>query len=126
MPHPTAADQGARSGSRTLPMTVYLLYLLGMLMVITAPVGVLIAHIARGRAMDWMRSHYTFQIRTFWLGLPALLVGLFLTINVIGYLIIAAWMIWAVARCAAGISYLADYRPVPDPKSLWIGRGATR
>ncbi|WP_440994981.1 DUF4870 family protein [Arhodomonas sp. SL1] len=109
-----------RSG-RTLPMAVYLLYLLGMFMVVTVPVGVAIAYWARRRAPEWLRSHYTFQLRTFWLGLPVLALGLVLAANIIGYLIIAAWAAWVIARCAVGIGRLSDARGIPEPRSLALG-----
>lgn len=108
-------------GGRTLPMSVYLLFLLGMFMVVTVPVGVAIAHLARRNAPEWLSSHYTFQLRTFWLGLLILVPGLFLAVNFIGYLLIAFWVFWVVARCAVGISALTDGRPVPYPGSLWLG-----
>ncbi|WP_290649093.1 hypothetical protein [Aquisalimonas sp.] len=110
-----------RQSSRTLPMTVYILFFMGMLTVITAPVGVLIAHAARGKAPAWLHSHYTFQIRSFWLGLPVLLVGLLLTGSLVGYLVIAGWVVWVIARCASGVNHLMDRQPVPDPKALWLG-----
>ena len=116
-----SATADAPQGGRTLPMSVYLLYLLGMFMVVTAPVGVAIAHLARRRAPEWLHSHYTFQLRTFWLGLLILLPGLFLAVNFIGYLIVAFWVFWVIGRCAVGISALTDGRSIPHPRSLWLG-----
>ena len=109
-------------GSRTLPMTVYILFLMGMLTIVTAPVGVLIAHLASFRAPDWARSHYAFQVRTFWWGLPILAAGLTLAMNLIGYFLITAWVFWVIARCASGINMLMDNRAVPRPFSPWLGR----
>lgn len=116
----TTVDGGEQT-SLTLPMSVYILYLMGMMMVFTAPVGVVIAHGARKRGPDWVRTHYRFQIRTFWLGLPVLVAGVLLAGSIIGYLLIAAWVVWAIGRCAAGINYLSARRAVPEPASLWLG-----
>jgi uncharacterized membrane protein len=119
------ATAGEARAGRTLPMSVYLLFLLGMFMVVTVPVGVAIAHLARRRAPAWIHSHYTFQLRTFWLGLLVLLPGVVLAVNLVGYLLIAAWVVWVIARCAVGISCLADSRGIPEPRSLWLGGAAT-
>ena len=112
-----------RLRGKGIAMTVYLLYLGGIMMVFTAPLGVLIAHLMRPRVGSWTDSHLRFQIRTFWFGLPALLAGAGLLIwePVTGYLLITAWLAWAVGRCGVGIHRLMDNRPIEDPKSLWFG-----
>ncbi|MCC5859855.1 MAG: hypothetical protein JJT90_16975 [Ectothiorhodospiraceae bacterium] len=121
---PALATADTDGAGRTLPMSVYLLFLLGMLMVVTVPPGVLIAHLARRRAPDWIRSHYTFQLRTFWLGLLVLVPGILLAVNLLGYLLIAVWVVWVIARCAVGVSRLADGRAIPEPRGLWLGGAA--
>ena len=61
------------SEDRTLPAIVYGLYLLGLVNGLTILVGLVIAHINRDTAGPVMRSHYTFLIRTFWIGLAVFL-----------------------------------------------------
>lgn len=56
----------------TIPMAVYILYLVGFLAGITALVGLVLAYVNRSDASAWLQSHYTFQIRTFWIGLGML------------------------------------------------------
>ena len=60
---------------RGLALTVYILYLIGYLTGFTALVGVIIAHVKASSADEVLRSHYRFQIRTFWIGLLYLVLG---------------------------------------------------
>jgi uncharacterized membrane protein len=110
-----------RLRGKGVAMTVYILFLGGIMMLFTAFIGVLIAHLKRGRVGSWVDSHLLFQIRTFWLGLPALAAGLLLAWNLSGYLIITAWVVWAIGRCGVGIHRLMDNRPIDEPRSLWFG-----
>lgn len=107
----------------TWAAAVYLLLLGGIMMVVTAPVGVVLAHWRRHRAPAWLRSHFTFQIRTFWLGLLLFAAAVGLAMSLLGYLVLAVWMAWAVGRCAVGINDLMRRRAVPNPRGWVFGRG---
>ena len=52
-----------------LVLIVYLLYFAAYIFGITALIGVIIAHLRFPDATVLLRSHYQFQIRTFWIGL---------------------------------------------------------
>jgi uncharacterized membrane protein len=87
-------------------------------------VAVIINYVKRGEARGtWLESHFTWQIRTFWLALAwAVLVALVsipLAIIVIG---IATWVagmallgLWAIYRIARGWLRLRDHRSMPLP-----------
>lgn len=105
-----------------LPLAVYILYLVGFVTGVTAVVGVIIAHVNRDTAPAWVRSHYTFQIHTFWWGVLAFVVGSLLTWVLIGWLILLAWMVWTALRCVLGLSRLLERRPVDRPQGLGLGR----
>src|SRR3982074_758854 len=51
-----------------LAMSVYVLYGIGYFTGISALIGVVIAHVKVDDADPVLRSHYQFQIRTFWIG----------------------------------------------------------
>src|SRR5215475_14231112 len=61
-----------------LVLIVYLLYFAAYIFGITALIGIIIAHIRFPDATLLLRSHYQFQIRTFWIGLLYVVVGAFL------------------------------------------------
>jgi uncharacterized membrane protein len=117
---PDAAVPSPQHG-KGVAMVVYILFLGSIIMLPTAPVGVLIAHLKRRKVGAMADSHLLFQIRTFWLGLLALTVGVLLAWSLAGYVLIAAWLAWAVGRCGVGIHLLLENRAIEDPRSLWFG-----
>jgi uncharacterized membrane protein len=123
----------AKSPGRGTAIIVYMLYLGSVLAVVTAPIGVLIAHLKRRSADDWVASHLQFQIRTFWLGVLG--GGLFMATWqllglmglpamapwALGYIYFTACLIWMVGRCGVGIHRLTSNRPIDHPRSLAFG-----
>ncbi len=123
---------------RTMPAICYALYLLAFATGITAVIGVIIAYAQRSTAGLVMRSHYTFLIRTFWLGLLLAIVGgvvggilmgigAILTVILIGFPIMAlAGLVWCVAavwfgiRCIVGLIHLSRGDAYPRPDALLV------
>lgn len=118
------AKNGARPpmvSDHGLAMIVYLLYLAGFLTGISAVVGLIIATMQIERADAVSRSHFRFQIRTFWIGLVYILAGV-ATIHVgVGALILLWWMVWTAIRCAKGMLALNADEPIADPESFLFG-----
>ncbi|MBS9403463.1 hypothetical protein KG088_07465 [Halomonas sp. TRM85114] len=128
---PDQLDKAA--SGRGAAIIVYMLFLGSVLAVVTAPVGVLIAHLKHRRAEPWVQSHLQFQIRTFWLGVLG--GGLFVVIWqllglvgvppmapwALGYIYFTACLIWMVGRCGVGITRLTSNQPVTNPRSLAFG-----
>ena len=99
---------------------VYVLYLASVVIGFTAIVGLVIAYINRGDARGtWVESHYTYQIRTFWIGLLYCFICFLLMFVLIGFLLFIAVAIWAIVRCVRGLQWAAEGKPVPDPQA-WI------
>lgn len=96
---------------------VYVLYLLFFFAGLTPVIGVIVAYIYRDDAPDWLRSHYTFQIRTFWFGLLWSAIGTVLAIVLIGWLILLVVAIWWIVRCIKGLKAVSEQRGVPNPTS---------
>lgn len=101
-----------QAGDTGMALVIYILYLVGLVFGITFLVGVIMAYVNRGDAPDWLESHYTFQIRTFWIGLLLTVIGTLLALVVIGYLVLLFAVIWLIIRCAKGISLLNRRRQV--------------
>jgi uncharacterized membrane protein len=53
---------------RGLAFAVYVLYLVGYFTGITAIIGAIIAYLQSSSANPEIKSHYIFQIKTFWIG----------------------------------------------------------
>lgn len=118
---------------RTLPAITYGLYLLGLVSLITIPIGLIVAYMNRDNAGPRMRTHYTFLIRTFWIGIGIFLalgvliaVSAVMSILLIGIpflmLFLALWgavAIWFAVRCIVGLVYLSQGEAYPRPDS-WL------
>lgn len=65
----TLPPNDAERRARTLVLAVYILYGAGFITGLAFIVGVVIAHLKRDEAPPWLRTHFTFQIRTFWISL---------------------------------------------------------
>jgi uncharacterized membrane protein len=104
-----------------LVVTVYILYLAGFITGVTVLVGLIIAYLQQDRSDAIPRSHFHFQIRTFWIGLLYLFVGA-LTVHIgIGVFLLLWWVIWTVVRCVKGLLALNADEPIRDPNSWLFG-----
>jgi uncharacterized membrane protein len=101
-----------------LPLIIYILYLIPI--GITHIVGLVMAYVARDTAPEWLRSHYTFQIRTFWIALLYGVVAGLLCFVLIGFLIVPVVVIWFIIRCALGLVRLSQRQAYPNPYSWAI------
>lgn len=109
------------SAGGTNVKVVYVLYLVSLAGVgITTIVGLIFAYLNRRSGPDWVSSHYTYQIRTFWIGLLYSLIGGFLAMVAIGFLVLGFVVIWYIVRCVRGLQAAARSEPMPEPETwLW-------
>jgi uncharacterized membrane protein len=105
-----------------LAVGVYLLYFAGYFTGGTsALIGVVIAHVRIDDADPLLRSHYRFQIRTFWIGLLYLAIGFPLCLALIGFPIVVWWFVWSLVRIVKGILLINEYKPIVRPGSWLFG-----
>ncbi|MDN3555829.1 DUF4870 family protein [Halomonas maura] len=131
-PHEPYGSLYKEPGRGTM-LIVYGLFLGSVMAVITAPLGVGLAHWMRHRTSAWLESHRRFQVRTFWLGLAGGGLGLgtwqllgwlqlpAATSWAFGYLFFTACLVWMVGRCGVGLHRLLANRPIANPASLAFG-----
>jgi uncharacterized membrane protein len=110
------------AGTQENAQLIYVCYLLSVAIGITALIGVVMAHLNRSEGEGWVRDHYTFLIRTFWIGLLYGVVGLALSIFLIGIPILIATSVWWIVRCVQGLGYASKQQPIPSPES-WLFAG---
>ncbi len=94
---------------------VYILYLVGIAFGVTGIIAVVMAYINKDEAPDWLKSHYQFQIRTFWIGALYILIGAMLSIVLIGYLVLMFWLVWLIVRSVKGMKALDQEQAHPNP-----------
>ena len=104
---------------KTNIQVIYVLYLASMIVGITSIIGVVIAYMNRGKAGGWIESHYTWAIRTFWMGLLYTLISAVLMIVGIGFLLFFAVAIWAIIRIVKGLQKAARDEAIDDPET-WL------
>lgn len=118
---PGDPTEGDRSSEANLVNIVYILYLASLIFGITALIAVVMAYVNERDAPGCLWSHYNFQIRTFWIGLFYLVIGVATAYIIVGIFVILFWVIWLIVRCARGMKYLARGEPHPDPMSWLFG-----
>lgn len=112
-----------------LPLSIGTLANLGLF------AGLILAYANRPGAGPAMRTHYSFQIRTFWtafvlwgLGMLLLVLSIFglmaITLSGVGLLLgsgllLSLTAIWFTLRCILGVAYLSRGRPYPRPRT-WL------
>jgi uncharacterized membrane protein len=101
----------SKKPSKDTAKLVYILYLVGLVFGITGIVG---------DAPDWLKTHYQFQIRTFWIGAFYMFLGTLLFVILIGWFIFLFWVIWLIVRSVKGMKALDEERPVENPTSWFF------
>ena len=107
---------------RGIAFAVYILYFLGYVTGITTLIGVMIAYLQNRSCSSELRSHFTFQVRTFWIGLLSLFVGGILLYIGIGVLVLLGGLLWSLIRNVKGILALNRNEPIINPDSVDIWR----
>ena len=93
---------------------VWALYLVSVFVGVTAIVGVVLAYLWRGDAAgNPLGSHFSRQIRVFWIALLISLVGLVLTIVGIGFLILLGAAVYFIVMSVIGMVKAFDGKPWP-------------
>jgi uncharacterized membrane protein len=119
-PAPSPAPPAAAASGETAAKVVYVLYLATLVTGVTALVGVVMAYVYQDDAPDWLKTHFRFQIRTFWLGLVFGAVGVLLSPVMIGFAVFVFLAVWLVVRCAKGLKYVGRREAYPDPVGWWF------
>ncbi|MFM7083409.1 MAG: DUF4870 family protein [Hyphomicrobium sp.] len=121
------------ANSRSYALAVYFLFLicifaifvtqisslnLNSLIGLSALIGIILAHAKEPVARAPFKSHFRFQIRTFWFGFLTVVVGGLLTYIYLGYIILLLFLIWALVRCLKGLIRAVEGNPFEDENTL--------
>ena len=111
---PTISTNPGEAGNANL---IYILYLAGLVVGVTAIIGVIMAYMAKDSAPDWLKSHYHNQINIFWKGIVYCLVGGLLAFVLIGFLVLLFAVIWYIVRIIKGMQTVSKGEGYPNPSS---------
>lgn len=115
---PRKTDSWLEPGSTNV-MVIYILYLAGLVIGISGLVGIVLAYVNRGKAGGYIETHYTWLIRTFWIGLLYAVISMVLMMVMIGFVLMLAVAVWFIVRCIIGLQALGRNEPIKNPES-WI------
>jgi uncharacterized membrane protein len=132
-PAPASPPPSAATEDKVLPAVIYALYLVGLATGITVLLGLILAYVSKDSAGPNMRTHYDFQIRTFWMGIAWALIGgglvgvgavfsiilIGIPVLLLGGLILALLCAWFAVRSILGLVYLSRGEAYPRPET-WL------
>lgn len=98
-----------------LTRLIYTFHAIGMLVAgITNVVAIIIHYLKVKDITDpFIKSHFRWQIRTFWIGCAWLLLGLVTSVFLVGIpIVIGAW-VWMIYRYIKGWLSFEDGKPMP-------------
>lgn len=100
---------------------IYVLYLAGLITgSVTTLIGAIMAYVYRSDASPWLREHYRYLIRTFWIGTLYGCIAFLLGVIGIGFLIMPLLALWLIVRCVIGLKAVrADQAPAKPNTWLW-------
>lgn len=103
------------------PTIVGLLFLASYLTGISAIVGVVLAYVWKGEPhQPWEATHYTYLIRTFWLGIAGFVLGVVTLLVGVGFLILFGIGIWALVRTIMSLINAQKREAMKDPQTLLV------
>ena len=113
---------GAGKPGGSTAQLVYILYVVNVIIPFTSIAGVIVAYVKRDEAAGtWVESHYTWQIRTFWIGLLFTFIGIItIFLYFIGLFILLATIVWYIARIVIGWQRLSKRETVRNPTSWFF------
>ena len=121
-----SVDQGATpagSGGTDMGLVTYICFAVGFVTGgLGSIVGVVLAYLQRDDAAGtWQESHYTWLIRTFWIGFLGGIISIVLTFVIIGIFTSIALLVWFIVRIVKGWMAYDKKQPIANPESWMFG-----
>ncbi|HEU6456509.1 MAG TPA: hypothetical protein VN201_13715 [Roseateles sp.] len=109
-----AADGQQLQSLRNLTLAVYILYAVGLFTGLPALIAIIINHVKVGDTEGTIyRSHFGWQMRSFWWSLLWALLGWVTVWIGVGFVILGANWLWLVYRLVRGFLNWNDGKPMP-------------
>lgn len=105
--------------TRKVAYVIYVLYLATILMPILPIIGVIFGYIFENDAKNYLKSHYHYIIRSFWIAILYSIVASASLLIAIGVILIPLCVIWWLIRAAKGLKALLRNEPIAHPET-WL------
>lgn len=117
-PQPIPTIDPQFTSQRQLVIIIYALYSAAFFLGgIPAIVAIIINYLKRHEVKDPMlASHFTWQIRTFWISFGLGILGAVTTFIGIGFIILFAAIVWDIYRLVRGVLGILDNKTMPTPQ----------
>lgn len=112
-------NETTTNNSLSIAKINYILQIISSLIPLTGIIAVVMAYVNRDDSNEWLQTHYRFQIRTFWIGLLYISLGVVLFQVIIGFFILLFTFFWLIVRCAKGLKQLENNEPVQNVEG-WL------
>lgn len=110
MPYQTTEEL---KSAKTLTTIIYALYAASFFVGITAIAAIIVNYVKRDDVSGtFLESHFRWQIRTFWFWMLWAVLGGILSFVGVGFIILAADMVWMLYRIIKGWLCLNDEKPM--------------
>jgi len=109
-----------KNDSSSIAKVNYILQIISTIIGITGIIAVIVAYVNRDDSDDWLQTHYRFQIRTFWISVIYITLGVLLLQVMVGLFILVFTFFWLVIRCAKGLKQLSNNAPVKNVESWFF------
>lgn len=112
-------DMNEDSSCKKVAFAIYCLYLISIVFPLLAIIGVIFAYIFENDARTFLKSHYQYLIRSFWIGLLYFSISVVTIIFIVGIFLVPLSLIWWLIRLAKGIKSLMRHEAIAHPKT-WL------
>lgn len=115
---------------RLVPFLNYLLlFFMVMTVGLSGVLALIVANFAEFKAPEWVKSHYRFQARTFWIAIVPVILMTVVYVFIqrhggggvapaVALGLMALCLLYTVGRVITGFNHLFHKRPHPDPDTL--------
>jgi len=126
-PAPAPARQKL-SDKPIIPIINYLLLFCLIVGGMSGVIAITLIYLFQDDAPDWLKTHYEFQKRTFWIGIGVFIPMVVLLISPVmhslilgGAVLVLGFVLflWIIGRCTIGFNHIVHNRPYPNPKA-WL------
>jgi len=108
--------------STTTAKIIYILLIISSIfgiVSITGIIALIMVYVVRDDSKNWLQTHYRFQIRTYWIGLLYVSIGVVFLNTLFSYIIFLFTFVWIIIRCTKGLKQLEKQEPVHNLES-WL------
>lgn len=102
---------------RTIAIIIYVLYLCTVFIPPLCIIGVVFAYVFENDATDYLKSHYTYLIRTFWIGLLYFTISIILISILIGIILVIVSAVWWLIRVTKGLKDILQNNPIVNSQT---------